>query len=224
MHTNLRGKKRAYCLAAILLLPLFCACTADNAGNRLADRLFENYRAEVEFIFSGESGELAGEANITKGARTVLSFASPELLAGVTAESDESGAADTITFHYYGMRVPLPSGSLSKINALLSLFSDHAATAVVGLSREEFCDLSDASGDPPEEGAVSPQKQKACTVALPNDVNAEIVFDPIDGKPRKVTLKSGENTIRIRVKNWQPIKAEADGDNSETEAESESSA
>ncbi len=196
-------------LATLLLLPLFCACATDRSRDRLADSLFEDYRAEIEYEFSNENGELFGSAEVTKKDQTVLSFDSPELLAGVTAESDESGALDTITFHYYGMRVPLPSGSLSKINALLSLFSDHAATAVVGLPEEEFHDVPDSNENADTSRSA---RQKSCTIALPNDVTAEIFFDPTDGKPQAFSVYGGENTIKVRVKSWQSLPSELDSE------------
>lgn len=154
---------------------LLCSCAQkSNEKQKLKEVLFGEYRAEIRYAFSSEGEELSGEATVTKGDTTTVTFHSPDSLSDVTAQSGADGLTDTITFEYYGMRVPLPQGALTKMNLLLSLFSGETAAAVTELSGDAFR-AAEISADGAE--------LFSCTVPLSCGGSAVLVVDKNSGYP-----------------------------------------
>ena len=159
------------CFAAVL-----SSCARSDGGKqKLKDALFGDYQAEIHYSFSSEGEELSGEATITKGENTTVLFHTPDALSDVTAQSGGDGFADTITFEYYGMRIPLPQGALTKMNLLLSLFSGETAAEITDLPSSAFLPVSASDENTGE--------LFSCTVPLSCGGSATLVADKNSGYP-----------------------------------------
>ena len=194
--------RRIFALFAGCLI-LLCSCSSgrDSGKQKLKEVLYGNFAAEFSYALSSEGEELAGQARLTKsGADITLEFLSPEALAGVTAQSGEDGLSDTLTFEYYGMRIPLPQGAFSKMNLLLSLFSGSTASSVTELSDAEFLPL--APSDAEKENAEE-KELRVCTVPLSCGGEATIVFDRNSGYPVSFSARNESAGVRGEVTEWK---------------------
>lgn len=177
-------------LLCAVLLPVFGGCkTADSGQKKLTEVLYGQYTAEVHFVFAAENGNLEGDALIVKGERTLVEFRSPAALEGMTVESNAEDQSGNLLFQYYGMQIPLPQGALSKINLLLSVFSDTAATAAANLKNADFTSVASEGSADSRQG-----EPKSCSFTLDNGASVMLMFDPTSGEPLSFSAQLGECT------------------------------
>ena len=121
----------------------------------------------------------SGSARATKDGKTRIDFLAPELFSSLSVESDESGDTGVLIFNYYGMRTPLPDNALSRVSALLSVFSDEIPKKA--MSREAKI------SKPTNDGEKAHLSQ--CSFTLDEKCEISIVFDKISGFPTEITKK-----------------------------------
>lgn len=220
-----KRRHRLPCRLLLLLVPLtllppllFGGCTVDPGRRALADLLYANsYAASFSFLLTDTAdggadtggadtdyvGEktLDGAANAVKNAESgavSLSFSAPETLNGVSVESRPDGKADTLMFGYYGMRAPLPDRVLTKLNLILSFFSDETASAVSALPAgavEAF----------PDENGLFPDAVPKC-VRFETDGGgtvAVLVYDAATGLPLLYTAECGGMRAQLRFEKFK---------------------
>ena len=198
-------KKR---ISAFFLCFLLCltSCSQHNDGGKqkLKEVLYGNFTADITYAFSSEDTELSGEAKIIKEDTGVtVEFLTPEALAGVTAQSGEDGLGDTLTFEYYGMRIPLPQGALTKMNLLLSLFSGDTASAVTELPDTAILPISEELSE--TENGIEPDSLRMCTVPLSCGGEALLIFDSNSGYPVSFSAKTENIGVHGRISEWKTL-------------------
>lgn len=175
--------KRLIFLLFTGVFALYCllSCTKKDGKETLSKFLFsQEYAAEFDYCFSDAAMTLSGNATATKNGKVRIEFLSPEALSSMTVESDEKGDAGVIIFNYYGIRSPLPDGALSKVSALLSVFSDEMPKAVLSKGAQ-FCDIQSENGD---------KNLAECLFTLDGQREVSIIFDKISGFPTKYHEKN----------------------------------
>ena len=183
-------KKTLFIFAIIISLLPLSSCASDNGKSRLCELLFsDGYGAEFDFTISdGTAQKLSGSAVAIKDGKTTLSFTSPDALSGLTVTSDASGNADSLTFNYYGMKMPLPSGSLSAVNGMVSFFSDENAIKLASLKRDASKPYNEGGFDE----SVTPRY-----LDLSGDGADIIIYDAATGDPLRYVSRydGGEITL-----------------------------
>lgn len=112
-------------LFVIALLVLLCSCDYRDEEN-LSNNLGLDFQAECSFEMSDADRTLSGGMLMSNSGQRKISFLSPDELNGMEIASDASGSPDIITFEYSGIKVPLDSGSFTKINLIFSMLSPEA--------------------------------------------------------------------------------------------------
>ncbi len=170
-------KKTLFIFAIIISLLPLSSCASDNGKNKLCELLFsDGYGAEFDFVISdGETEKLSGSAVAIKDKKTTLSFASPEALCGLSVTSDASGNADSLTFNYYGIKAPLPSGSLTAVNNMVLFFSDGTAIKTASLPRDSAKPYTEGTFDE----SISPRYIDLSDESSQN----HIIYDAATGDP-----------------------------------------
>ena len=165
-----------------LLFVSLCSCKKQNQNKKVGEFLMtDGFSAEFDFVFSQDGADpLSGSACGQKNEKSRIVFSSPEPLSGLSVESDEMSDVGTLIFNYYGMRTPMPVGSLSKINLLLSFFSDETAKCVSFLPSKAFKNYDMAYGD---FGKTDAETLKECAFSLADGTECTLVFTAEDGFP-----------------------------------------
>lgn len=187
-----REKIKAFVSAAVIsvsAITMLCtvSCTENQGTDRLSAFLYSpEYSAEFDFILDGSEEALSGSASAVKKENVCLTFSSPDAFEGLSVESGENGESDTLMFGYYGMKAPLPKGALTKINLILSFFSDETASALSSLPRGAVVDCELPDGDFAD--TVVP---KSCVFET-NGGNTvcTLIFDAASGLPMQYKAES----------------------------------
>lgn len=191
--------KKAKCVGAVICVVaavIVCGCAADNGMDRLTELLYSDYCTEIDFVLSDGAMLLEGSAQVTKtaGENVKISFLSPEEFAGMTVESGGDGQSGNLYFSYYGMRLPLPDNALTKVNLVMSFFSDETALALSSLRKSEITDFPDYS----ENSDV--KAKRCCFNTFAGDVSACVIYDASGGTPLEFSAASGIYTAQVVFK------------------------
>lgn len=179
---------------AIMTMLIAGSCSADQGLDRLTELLYsQGYSAEIDFSLTGNGSDIIkGSAVVSKQDTVNISFSSPEAFEGLSVESNENGEADILMFNYYGMKIPLPDGALTKINLLLSFFSDEAASCLSSLPHGSVKDCDMPEGNFPDTAVP-----KSCIFELGDDIVCTLIFDAASGVPMQYTAVSGDISATI---------------------------
>lgn len=175
-------------IATNLIIFSLYSCAKNDGRAKLCDFLFsQNFEAEFDFSFIDDNGNeiISGSAKAFKNGKARIEFLSPEPLSSLTVESDEKGDAGVLIFNYYGMRTPLADGALTKVSALLGIFSDELPRKVTSHEAKVF---------PKSDGEKSLAE---CVFSLDGEREISIVFDKIGGFPEKIVEKREDFTITV---------------------------
>lgn len=185
-------------LKKILILPLLLAClVACSYGGTslLCENLFCDYDMKVCYTIKSGGDILSGEASVNKDDGVTLELLSPDIFGGITIKSEEN-SPQTISFSYYGIDAKLPQGSLSKINLLLSLFSDKIPSR---LSAPGGCEKSAVDGYTVAENKVD----TAYRADFASDgIEYSVVYDSITGIPYEMSAVSGDTSVSAVIESF----------------------
>ena len=173
--------------SVLLLVPciLLSSCSRDNGKNKLLELFFSDvYSTEFDFTIT-HSGEevLSGKACAVKDKSLCISFSSPEILNGLSVISDDIGMSDSYTFSYYGMKAPLPSGALTDINIIMSLFSDETALILSSLPRSAVKEHDRSS--------------HLLEFTLCDGISACLIYDTLSGDPVSFSAQNENGEIKL---------------------------
>ena len=184
-------KKTFLILAIVFSFSFLSSCASDNGKSRLCELLFsDGYGAELEYsIYDGETEKLSGSAVAIKDKKTTLSFNSPDEFCGISVTADATGSADTLTFCYYGMKMPLPSGSLTAVNRIIVFFSDETAIKAASLPR--------TASKPYEEADFSESVCARYIDLSDESANSRIIYDAATGDPLSYVSKYDGGEIKL---------------------------
>lgn len=173
--------------SVLLLIPciLLSSCSHDNGKKKLLELLFSDvYSTEFGFTISRDGEEkLSGNAVAIKDKSLCISFSSPEILNGLSVISDAVGNADSYTFSYYGMKAPLPSGALTDINIIMSLFSDETALSLSSLPRSATTEHDKSS--------------HRLDFTLCGNIKASLIYDTLSGDPVSFSAQTENGEIDL---------------------------
>lgn len=182
-----------------LILTLLLSCSV-RGPNLLCENLFCDYTAKICYtIKNGDGDIISGTANVKRDDGITLELISPDIFGGITIKSEEN-SPQTLSFSYYGIDAKLPQGSLSKINLLLSFFSD------VIPSR-----LSSPGGFTERPVAGYTVGEKKIEAAHSADFETDgteysIVYDEISGIPYEISASSGSVSVSAVIEHFEANK------------------
>lgn len=183
---------------AVLLLCIsgLFSCAANNGKEKLSELMYSDYTAEISFLMTENGETFEGNATVSKADKVTLSFTSPELLGGLSVESDENGESGILQFTYYGMRLPLPYGTLGKVNLLLSMFSKEMAGEIASLPQKSIEDHTETGGLRSENTEkLAPKK---CTFThYDGKTECTLIYDSYSGYPLFCEMNDGQKTVAV---------------------------
>lgn len=179
-------------MCALSLLVLLQGCAADTGIDRLSELMYSEYCADVDFVLSDGTENIEGKATVTKGETVKIAFMSPECFEGMTVENDGNGQTGNVYFTYYGMKVPLPENAFTKINLVMSFFSDETAMAVSSLPKKEIFDMPEYSQD------KNISAKKCVFTTSGGETSVCLVYNATDGSPLEYSARNGIYTADIK--------------------------
>ena len=177
------------------IFTILTSCVSNDAKKSLCDFLLQDgYQAEFDFCIT-ENGQqkLCGSAQASKNENLQIAFSSPDILSGLSVNSDADGKADTIIFNYYGMKAPLPSGALSDINRMMSFFSDEMASVIFSLPRKAVIKPDRSLFELPEGN-----DDIRLVSFVQNESDAFIIYDAATGYPIQYTAATPQGEITLK--------------------------
>jgi hypothetical protein len=184
---------------AILLTFMLASCSADKSGRKeLADMMFSQYTAEVDFLFEYGESSVSGSARVTRGENVRIDILSPDPYSGISVESDAADNAGIISISYSGIRADINKNVLDKISLVLSMFSDTAASAVDCAPKGAFLIYEEAySSDTMPK--VSPYEARFSA----GNTDFIYIYDSISGTPLDMYAKTDNASAQIKIKKFK---------------------
>lgn len=178
----------------ITIFAVLTSCASKDGKNELCDFLLtDGYSAAFDFsITENRSEKLSGSAVAAKDDIISISFSAPEVLNGLSVSSDANALSDTLTFSYYGMKAPLPSGALSDINTMLSFFSDECAVSISSLPKKAVKPFEDETLSSETSGVI-----KELSFTNGDGVENFVIYDAATGLPLRFKAKKSDDEITI---------------------------
>ncbi|MBE6622852.1 MAG: hypothetical protein E7621_01475 [Ruminococcaceae bacterium] len=188
-------KRKFFFIPLILMLfAIMTSCASKDGKNELCDFLLtDGYSAAFDFCITENGTEkLSGSAVAAKEDIISISFSAPDVLNGLSVSSDADALSDTLTFSYYGMKAPLPSGALSDINTMMSFFSDECAVSISSLPRNAVKTPEDETFYSEASGII-----KELSFTNGEGVETRAIYDAATGLPLNFTAKKPDREITI---------------------------
>lgn len=187
----------AVCLlsAVLISITLFSCSGKENGKKELVSLMNSDYVADVEYLL--EAGELSvcGEARITRNENVRIDILSPDPYTGLSVQGDALDKASVISLEYSGIKAEVPKNALEKINIILSMFSDSAATQIQGLKNDEFTESPDEYTLAGHTNSI-PYEVKFSK----GDIEYIYIYDSVSGVPLSICAKSGGTAVQIKIK------------------------
>ncbi len=186
-------------ILAVFLTFMLASCSSDKSGRKeLADMMFSEYTAEVDFLFEYGESSVSGTARVTKGENVRIDILSPDPYSGISVESDAADKAGVISISYSGIRADIRKDVLDKISLVLSMFSDTAASAVNCAPRDAFLLYEEAySSDSMPK--ILPYEAHFSA----GDTDFIYIYDSLSGTPLDMYAKTGNASAQIKIKKFK---------------------
>lgn len=180
--------------AMLLLVPLLASCS-DTAGKKtLCQTLFSPYTVEIEFAFDKDGASVCGRARLTRGKTVRIDILSPDPFTGISAEMSADDRAELISLSYSGIKVALPKNTLDKLDLMLSLFADRAASCVEKMPAKAFEPCEDVYT---VEGLAEVKPYKVSYTYA--DVQVLLVYDCKTGTPLDICAKTDGSAAEVKI-------------------------
>lgn len=186
---------------ALSICVFLCSCSyKDNGAEKLSEKLFSDYTADISFIASDKQNgtELCGTARVEKISdsqenRVVVDLLSPEEYNGITLECDFAGENQAISLVYSGIKTSLDNNIFSKIDVAMSLISDSIARNI------ENCKKENITKYPEKYALFGINDPEPYTMSFEDgDITYTVIYDKNSGTP--FIMKAENQSFSITAK------------------------
>ncbi len=183
-------------LITILMGLIMISCAENKSGKKeLLSVMHSDYSADVEYLLDADGVSVSGEARITRNENVRIDILSPDPYTGLSVQGDALDKASVISLEYSGIKAEIPKNALEKLNIILSMFADSAATAISDLKKDAFTESPEEYTLPGHKNSIPYEVRFS-----KGDIEYIYIYDSVSGIPLSVCAKSGGTAVQIKIK------------------------